>query len=300
MPINSIIGQSGILCLVGLVPLLTGCLLTGNKHVTAEYSRQVSVASARAAQVEGHLEHLESRLKNLEKTIRKQGKAEAERLENLDQVNAEISRLRGQIEEMSFVVQDMRLLYEQGVMVQERRQLHDEARLKQIEGFLSITAPPLPDVSGGDMAMSGTATEGVGVDSVESPEQGLEEFPVDAQGKLDLASTHMAAGRQALARVILQKAVEDHSGAPEMAEIRYRIGETWFNEKNWPKAIGSFEAVNNNHRKSNWSAWAMLRQGECFSAMGQVDNAKLFYEEVVRQHAKTDAAKQAKVLLQGK
>ena len=46
---------------LGVIPLLSGCLLTGGKHVTAEYSRQVTVASARAAQVEGHLEHLESR-----------------------------------------------------------------------------------------------------------------------------------------------------------------------------------------------------------------------------------------------
>ena len=41
----------------------------------------------------------------------------------------------------------------------------------------------------------------------------------------------------------------------------------------------------------------MLRQGECFAAMGQNDNAKLFYEEVIRQHPKSDATKQARALL---
>ena len=125
----------------------SGCLLTGSKHVTAEYSRQIAVASARSAQVETSLGRLESRLKNLESAIRKRGQEEAQRLENLDQVNSEISRLRGQIEEMNFVIQDLRLLYEKGVMDQERRQLHDEARLKQIEGYLGISAPPPPAMS---------------------------------------------------------------------------------------------------------------------------------------------------------
>jgi TolA-binding protein len=169
--------------------------------------------------------------------------------------------------------------------------------LKQIEGFLSISAPPAPSVSVAENDLTGTEVLDSGGELVESPDQGMDDFPSDAAGKLSLASTHMEAGRQALARVILQKAVEEHSGVPEMAEIRYRIGETWFNEKNWSKAIGAFEAVNDHHRKSSWSAWSMLRQGECFAAMGQVDNAKLFYEEVVRQHPKTDAAKQAKATL---
>jgi TolA-binding protein len=232
-------------------------------------------------------------LKNLESTLRKQGRDDAERLETLDQVNDEISRLRGQIEEISFVVQDLRLLVETAVMGQERRQLHDEARLKQIEGFLSISAPPMPEMS------SSTGLEGVEDDpeSVESPDQGLTDFPPEASGKLELAATHIQSGRQALARVILQKAVDDHAGAPELAEIRYRIGETWFNEKQWAKAVRAFEVVNTHHQKSNWSAWSMFRQGECFEAMGQGNNAKLFYEEVVRQHPKSDAAKQAKAML---
>ena len=292
MRINELLNLGTLLgCVV-----MSGCLTAG-KHVTAEYTRQITVASARAAQTESAVLKVEARLKNLEKTLRQQGKVEAQRLENLDQVNAEISKLRGQLEELNFAVQDLRLLFEQGVLAQEGRQLHDEARLKQIEGFLGISAPPPPEVSVGVTADTPGLVNPDGGEVDQSPDQGLDSFPPDAAGKLELANTHIEAGRQALARVILQKAVEAHSGAPEMAEIRYRIGETWFNEKNWVKAIASFEAVNSHHKRSDWAAWAMLRQGECFQEMGQKDNATLFYEEVIRQHPKTDAAKSAKELL---
>jgi TolA-binding protein len=38
----------------------------------------------------------------------------------------------------------------------------------------------------------------------------------------------------------------------------------------------------------------MLRQGECFDAQGQKENARLFYEDVVRLYPKTKAADDAK------
>ena len=38
----------------------------------------------------------------------------------------------------------------------------------------------------------------------------------------------------------------------------------------------------------------MLRQGECFDAVSQPANAKLFYEDVIKLYPKTKAAKEAK------
>jgi len=41
----------------------------------------------------------------------------------------------------------------------------------------------------------------------------------------------------------------------------------------------------------------MLAQGDAFKEWGQSDNARLFYEEVVRVYPKSEAAKEAKKLL---
>ena len=91
------------------------------------------------------------------------------------------------------------VFYEQGVMVQERRQLHDEARLKQIEGFLVLPHPlyqtyPVETLRWRD----GNRGRGVIPGKARNRDYNFRR----AQGKLDLASTHMAAGRQAFARVI--------------------------------------------------------------------------------------------------
>jgi TolA-binding protein len=58
-----------------------------------------------------------------------------------------------------------------------------------------------------------------------------------------------------------------------------------------------FQEVIDKHKSSPWAAYAMLRQGECFEAQGQKDNARLFYEDVVRLYPKSKAAKEAKAKL---
>ena len=45
---------------------------------------------------------------------------------------------------------------------------------------------------------------------------------------------------------------------------------------------------------STFAPWAMFRQGECFDAQGQGDNAKVFYGEVIRIYPKSRAAKAAR------
>ena len=45
---------------------------------------------------------------------------------------------------------------------------------------------------------------------------------------------------------------------------------------------------------STWAPWSMLRQGECFESMGKKDEAKLFWQDVVRKYPKSKAAKEAK------
>ena len=127
------------LALLG-APALAG----SNKAANAEFVRQVTVASARVAQVEQALLEAEARVEQLEEVVRLRGQQEAERLENLDQVNAEINRLRGQIEEQQFVVDDLKAMMEQTLESNEVRMLHAELRLAQIEEFLKIEPPPVP------------------------------------------------------------------------------------------------------------------------------------------------------------
>jgi TolA-binding protein len=93
----------------------------------------------------------------------------------------------------------------------------------------------------------------------------------------------------------LPAAIEQHVGATEMDEIRYRYAETFFNEGDWRASISEFNKVINNHPSSQWKCWAFYRQGEAFEKMGQAEGAKAFYKGATDGTCKSsEAAKEAK------
>lgn len=294
--------------------LAPGCAwITQNHAAQAEYARQVDIVSMRAADMEALLAEADTRIQQLEETVRLHGQQEASRLENFDQVNVEINRLRGQIEELRFQLEEMQRFLDEGAIERERRVLHAERRLAELEKFLRVKPPPPPTdeelgiaragepgTATGD-GTAGTAVDGAGAaDGAGGTGEPEVVTPATAEEKLELAVEHMSAGRQAVARVLLEKALEDHPGATETAEIRYRLGEAWFNDGEYKKAITAWKGVTDNHDKSEWASWAMLRQGEAFDKLGNADGAKLFWQGVVDKYPRTQAAKEAKQKLAGK
>ncbi len=265
---------------------------------SSEVARQLSTAQLRVADVETQVVQTGVQLKQLQEWVANQGRSEADRLENLDQVNAEVARLRGSMEVLQFQLTELQQALEDQQLSLEKRQLYDEMRLTQIEAFLAVQPPPPPtaaDLGLGPAPGDGT-TDGGDAGAVASPAP--EDIPEDADGKLELAIGHMEAGRQAVARAILNAAVDAHVGSKEMAEIRYRLAETWFNEKKWAPAVSGFNKVINNHAGSEWSCWSYYRQGEAFEAMGKPDGAKAFYAGATEGSCRnSDAADKAKTKL---
>lgn len=258
--------------------MLVAILLLGLAHAapspTAEMARQVSTAQLRVAEVEAQLVEAELKLEELQEWVSHQGRSAADRLENLDQVNIEVARLRGAIEVMQFELGQVKQAVDEQQLGGEKRQLHAELRLEQIETFLGVTPPPPPtDADLGLAPIEG----GEGTGDGEVPPVAPADVPDDANGKLELAVEHMAAGRQGVARAILKGAIEAHVGAREMPEIRYRLAETYFNESSWAAAVSEFNKVINNHPSSEWACWSYYRQGEAFESLGKADGAKAFY-----------------------
>lgn len=274
----------------------TGCAwLPQNRAATAEYARQVSTVSLRAADLEGELVTANGRLAQLEEAVRTHGQSEASRLETIDEVNTEIGRLRGQIEELKFTVDEIQRAFEADTIERERRQLHAERRLTEIEKFLRITAPPPPTDEELGIARGGSSTDPIG--DTDQPQDGGElanTAPTTAKEALELGLGHMKAGRQGVARAILDRALQDFPGAPEGTEIRYRAAETWFNERSYGKAANAFQAVVDASPKSEWAPRAIFRQAECFEQMGQPQSARKFFEAVVTKYPKSDVAKPAR------
>ena len=283
--------RTGQLLLPLALALGVGCV---PKHITESQTAaaaQISVLGTRQAELEKSLQEAEQQLDQVQSSLRVIGRDKGDLLQALDQANDQMRGLRGEIETLQFQVDDLQQLFDAYTQAQEARQLWDEARLKQIEKSLGISPPPKPQVDPDAVAGTGSAGGNPG----EDPEEGGGmELPPTAQGKLDRAIEEMRAGKQGLARFILEKTLEQHEGTTLAAEVRYRIGETYSNEKDWGRAARAYQVVVDKHKRSDWAAWSMLRQGEAFEAMGNPDGARIFYEDVQRDYPKSEAAKDAK------
>jgi len=111
------------------------------------------------------------------------------------------------------------------------------------------------------------------------------------------AQEHLSAGHEASAEVQLDRFLELYPDHERVPEALYRKAEAAYNEANYSGAVLRFQVVVDDHRDSPWAPWAMLRQGECFAAQDQNDNARLFYEDVVRLWPRTSAAEEARTKL---
>lgn len=240
-------------------------------------------ASQRAALAEEAVEKLEDRLAQVETTMRDQGLDRAAGRQTAEAVAADVARLRGTVEELQFTVQSLRADFDLWQLDQERRTLHAEARLGQLERLLGATPPPPPRVDG---------TEPVGPVSEVAPGA-----PAPAAGtfeeRLALAEARMKEGQQAAARAILEGLSASDPSHARTAEVLYRTAETWYNEGRWRDAARAFQVVTDKHAKTSWAPWSMLRIGECFDGMGRPGDARTFYQEVVRNFAGSEAAREA-------
>ena len=300
----------------------SGCLPRPNVEATAAYSRQVAMTMLRVAQMEEVLAGNQSRVEQLEEVIRVQGQHAASRLETMEEVNFEVSRLRGEIEVAKRELELLRTSLHDYQIAQESRQLRDEARLAQLETFLGLEPPKAvalesltgdsedgdgevepgtpvekaPGADGGPLGDGETDTTSASAAGDTSTED-TTEAPAQEQtveDRINLANEHIDAGRYAVARAVLAKAIEDNADAKEVPEMRYTVAQTYLHEENWRSAATELKAVLDNYSSSEWASWSMLRLGECFQGLGKEDSAVLFYEGVVQSYPRSDAAKEAK------
>lgn len=284
-----------------LASLSAGCVLdrTG-QSATEAYKRELALHGARLTNLEEELDDASQRVSNLEQLNRARGQEEILKMETLEQVREEVYRLRGETEELRF---NYTKTATQGTAYQQDaafRLAWLEARADQLEEKLKLSPPPPPEVPEGDgeapvdedgaaAPEAGPSNGGGATGAASAPSQSTDPDALIAQ-----AEQQLAAGDEPGAESTLDRFLSLHPDHKRAAEARYRRAEASFNDKQYAQAVLRFQEVIDKHKASQWAAWAMLRQGESFDAQGQPDNAKLFYEDVVRYWPKSKAAAEAR------
>jgi tol-pal system protein YbgF len=281
-----------------LTSTLGGCVLDRTGRSASEaWHREMLLQQTRTGNLEALLANLSDRTSQLEELTRARGQDEIMRMETLEQVRTEVANLRGEIELLS---------HDMGKRVTDTQARAADAafrlqwledRAAQLEKSLGVKPTPAPVMallSGNEQPpdTAGDTGEPDPTGSEEEPEESVEVTEPGAM--MDLAKEHLAGGRPKVAEAVLKRFIELHPKDANLPEARYRLAEAAFNAADYQQAVLRFQDVIDKHKSSNWAPWAMLRQGECFEKQGQKENARLFYEDVVRMWPKSQAAKDAR------
>lgn len=284
------------------LPLLTATLLGGcvmdrtGQSASEQYKRELTKQGTRVANLEGQFDRMDDRVSQQEELTMARGQEEIMRMESLDQVRQEVARMRGDFEVLSH---DYDQRSADSVARDEDYSFRVqwlETRADQLEKSLGVKTPPAPKPVALTTAPPTLTLNPDGTTSA-PPEVVDNSVPADVTepaALLKLAEDHLAAGREKAAEAVLNRFIELHPKDERAPEAYYRRAEAAFNSGDFPSAVLRFQMVIDNYKASTWAPWAMLRQGECFESQGQNDNAKLFYEDVVRLWPKSKAAKEAK------
>lgn len=280
---------------------LTSCILdrTG-QSATESIRREVAMHGARLGNVETTLDDAERRVAQLEEFVRDRGQQEILKMETMEELRGEVARLRGDLELMRHETTTVGKTTEEQLADAQFRVAWLESRAAQLEEALGLTMPAPPerpeetDDTGAPDATDDTGdTEGddTGPEAADADE---DKSVTDPDELMALAEKHLAAGREKAAEAVLARFIDRHPDHKRLPEAKYRFAEAAFNAKDYKGAVLRFQHVIDDHKSSGWAPWAMLRQGECFEVQGQKQNARLFYEDVMRLWPKSKAAKEAK------
>lgn len=278
--------------------VLGACTLDRTGQSASEaYKRELALQGARVGNLEKWHEQLEARISQLEDLNRARGQEEILRMETLDEVRGETAKLRGELEVIRHELDDVNTESTSQAEDAAFRMAWLETRAEALEKAMGLK-PPAPPPKGGATADAGAAGGTGGstppAGGTPAPEASPDTTETDPAALIKLAEGHLAAGRAKAAEAVLDRFLSLYPKHERAPEAMYRRAEAAFNAKAYSQAVLRFQEVIDQHKKSPWASWSMLRQGECFDAQGQKENARLFYEDVIRLYPKSKAAEDAK------
>ena len=92
------------------------------------------------------------------------------------------------------------------------------------------------------------------------------------------------------AREKFQNYLESHPGSKYSDNALYWIGESYYNEKSYEKAIVVYDDVVKKYPDGGKAPAALLKQGMAFSVLGDKKNASVIYKKVIDRYPKSEQA----------
>lgn len=204
----------------------------------------------------------------------------------MEDLREEIADLRGQIENSRY---DMRRRTETLARSQEK----NEQRLKALEESLRRGLDRIIQLE----QYLGMEPSGK-VDYAEATPPGLEKGKTKLRKTPDElyteAKQQLDSGKYESARELFLAFLKQYPKSENADNAQFWIGEIYYREKWYEKAILEYQKVIENYPKGNKIRSALLKQGFAFFNLGDKTNARLILKELVRKYPRSNEAKIAR------
>jgi len=201
-------------------------------------------------------------------------------------VNEEVRSLTGRIEELEHQInrQTQKESESSNIRQDQFEQLAESAksnneRIHRIEQYLNFeSSAPAAAAASGSAAAKTVPTEQI--------KKELSEDELYRQAKLAFDQ-----GDSETARNLFQNLLERYPKSERADNAQFWIGEIYYREKWYEKAILEYQKVIEKYPKGNKVPASLLKQGLAFLNLGDKTNSRIILQELVKKYPQTNEAK---------
>jgi tol-pal system protein YbgF len=262
--------KSFVLYLFSCIVILSGCVT----------QKDVVTIDDRLAQLEGRNTVLkeenadmESRLETKERELRNQA---AGQHAMLDRLRDEIQILSGRVEETEHLIKQRMTNIENSENKEESKLADGERELERIKEVTSLNRDRILRLERYLNFEPAEQARKIPADQVEKslPEKKIYTLAKEAFDKGDFES----------AREGFQKLLKRYPDSENADNAQFWIGETYYREKWYEKAILEYQKVIEKYPEGNKVQASLLKQGFAFENLGDKANAGLILKELVKKY----------------
>lgn len=280
------------LIFLSCVLILSGCAM--QQDVTTIDDRLMNIEKENVALYKTNQE-LKSRLdamdKVREKNVDELRKKYAGQRVAIREIRENIQTLNGKQEETKYLLKrktrDIEDTYKKNTSQLERIKSTADSnkdRVVRIEQYLNLESA-VPD-------HSTAPASNIKPDRI--PEKELSESEIYSKAKRAFDKGAFETAREGFQRLIKKFPKSQHAD-----NSQFWIGETYYREKWYEKAILEYQKVIEKYPKGNKVPASLLKQGFAFFSLGDKANARLILTELIKKYSDTNESKIAKKKLKG-
>ena len=204
----------------------------------------------------------------------------------IESFRQEIQMLNGRLEETEYVLKQKMQTSEDSYEKKEIRldridqtASSNKDRIARIEKYLNFESTE-PDLK---------AKQGAGIKTESRAEQKLSEDAIYQSAKQAFDQGDFESAREGF-----QKFIKNHPKSKNVDNAQFWIGEIYYHDKWYEKAILEYQKVVEKYPKGNKVQASLLKQGFSFFNLGDKANARLIFTELIKKYPKSNEAQIAK------